>query len=123
MQNQRQSRQASLLILINLVTSLRCGGKLSSNTVKECESAHTDQGSVGILWESILSPMIEDRGDMCRAKKSTTINQSPWNVAPGKELDSWFSMVVRHILVVINLRCMVDSLDKIGLKDAYTFIQ
>jgi hypothetical protein len=46
---------------------------------------------------SVLSPMVADSGDVCRAKKSTTINQSPWNVTPGKELDSLYSTVVRHV--------------------------
>jgi hypothetical protein len=55
--------------------------------------------------------MVEDCGDVCRAKKSTTINQSPWNVAPGKEWDSWFLTVVRRILVVINYLCMVARSD------------
>jgi hypothetical protein len=57
MQNQRQSRQANLLILINLVTSLRCGGKLSYNALKQCDSVHTDQGSVGILWKFQRGPL------------------------------------------------------------------
>jgi hypothetical protein len=53
----------------------------------------------------------------------TTINQSPWNVALGKELDTWFAMVESGALVVINLRCMVAHSAKSRAKDASTFIR
>jgi hypothetical protein len=38
-------------------------------------------------------------------------------------MDSWFSIVERRALVVINSHCMVARSAKSGTKDAYTFIQ
>jgi hypothetical protein len=57
MQDQRQNRQASLLVLIYMILSARRGSKLDSNAVKQCYSVNTNQSSVGVLWELQCDPL------------------------------------------------------------------